>query len=76
MKNYIVGAIIGGLVMLSGGMAYAATKGTSGLSVVDRLETGSTDVIKVYDQDASVICYLTENNTWGDVSTGISCLHH
>lgn len=69
MKNYIVGAIIGGLVMVSGTMVYAATQGASGLSVVD----GTTYLTKYYDKDADVICYAYDVN--GYVG-GISCLHH
>lgn len=71
MKKYIIGAAIGAAVMF-GGYALAATKGTSGLSVVDRLPTES--IVKVYDQDSNVICYVAENNEWNNVANGISCL--
>lgn len=66
MKKYILGAVIGAVAMFAG-YALAATKETSGLSVVDQWG-GYYGITKIYDADANVICYTVATDN------GISCL--
>ncbi len=71
--KYIIGAFVG-IGFLASGYAFAATKGASGLNVVDHLDIGSHNTfVKIYDQDANVICYFAQ--TWqGGEGVGLSCL--
>lgn len=63
MKNFILGAAV---VAVLGGAGYALAAGGA-ISLVDH----STDknVLKYYDSDANVVCYVS--NAYGG---GISCL--
>lgn len=74
--KYILGALISAGLLIGGyAVAATATAGVSGLSVVDRIYiSNNTQVTKIYDQDAKIVCYMSNNSSWKNVGSGISCL--
>lgn len=71
IAGWFGGAVAGALLVL-GVYAGAATQGARGLGVVDEVWMRSirTSIIKIYDKDANVICYVTD----GVYANGVSCL--
>lgn len=68
MKKYIVGAIISAGILV-GGYAFASS---SPLTLVDT--SPDKAVLKYYDSNANVICYVADSEYITNHSLGISCL--
>lgn len=68
MKNFILGAVV---VVILGGAGYALASG-SALSLVDH--SADKTVLKYYDSDSNVVCYVVNSGSGYAGNSGISCL--